>query len=336
MASILGIPRLLAEMGFEPDRLIAEAGLETALFDNPDNVIPFADLGRFVVLCTERTACPHFGLLACREAGLEILGLVGELASHSTDVGSALRNLILYLHLHDRGAVPNLSVSAERAMLAYAIHHPDVPGTMQIYDGAIANAFNIMKTLAGPDWEPTEVLLFRPRPLDCEPYRRFFRTRLTFGAEFSAVVFDASWLERSLGGANAGVHSRIMQEIEILENRGSGDLVTQIRRVLRRLLVGGASQGETREEQISMLFALHRRTLNRRLRAQGTSFRALVDEAHFDIARQLLRDTRLPIADIAAGLDYSECSAFGRAFRRWSGTSPSAWRAQHAAGDLDR
>jgi AraC-like DNA-binding protein len=99
--------------------------------------------------------------------------------------------------------------------------------------------------------------------------------------------------------------------------------------VLRRLMVNGAGQGETRLEQVADLFAIHRRTLNRRLRAQGTSFKALVDETRYDIARQLLRDTRLPTTEIAATLDYSECSAFVRAFRRWSGTSPSAWRAEH-------
>jgi hypothetical protein len=195
MAPILGIPRLLAEMELEPNQLIAEAGLDPSLFDDPDNIISITDLGRLVALCVERTRCPHFGFLVCRNAGLEILGLVGELARHSPDVGTALRNLILYLHLHDRGAIPSLSVRDGRAMLAYSIYQPDVPGTEQIYDGAIANAFNIMKELAGPQWEATEILLYRPRPVDCEPYRRFFRTRLTFGAEYAAVVFAASWLD---------------------------------------------------------------------------------------------------------------------------------------------
>ena len=122
---------------------------------------------------------------------------------------------------------------------------------------------------------------------------------------------------------------QIMQEIDTLEAHGAGDLSTQLRRVLRRLLISGACQQETCLEHVAKLFAIHRRTLNRRLRAQGTSFKALIDETRYDIARQLLRDTRLPVAEIAAALDYSECSAFDRAFRRWSGASPSAWRTAH-------
>jgi len=334
MASILAIPPLLAEMGFDPEQLIAEAGLDRALFEDPDNAIPFTDLGRFVAICTERTGCPHFGLLACRNASLDILGLVGELARHSPNVGTALRNIILYLHLHDRGAIPILSVCGDCAMLGYSIHQPDVPGTEQIYDGAIANAFNILKALAGPHWEPIEVLLYRSLPVDCEPYRQFFRTRVTFGAEHSAVVFAASWLDHPLRGADAQIRRRIMREIADLEASGEGDLVTQLRRVLRRLLVQGASQGETGAKQVADLFSIHRRTLNRRLRVEGTSFKALIDETRYDIARQLLRDTRLPITEIATVLDYSQCSAFVRAFRRWSGASPSGWRAEHAPSNL--
>jgi AraC-like DNA-binding protein len=334
MAPILSIPRLLAEMGLEPEELIAEADLDPPTVWEPDTLIPYAAMGRLFALCSARSRCPHFGLLVGQEAGLEVLGLAGELARHSPDVGTALRNGILYMHLHDRGAVPALWVDGDQAILGYTIYEPDVPGTQQIYDGAIAIGYNILKALAGPEWEPTELCLYRSRPDNCEPYQRFFRAPLRFGAELNAVVFAASWLDRKLDGADALIHQRIMREIESLEAQGAGDLVAQLRRVLRRMLVASAPQGETRLGQIAYIFALHRRTLNRRLRERGTSFRALIHEARYDIARQLLRDTRLPVREIAAALDYSECAAFVRAFRRCSGTSPRAWRADTAPPEL--
>jgi AraC-like DNA-binding protein len=254
------------------------------------------------------------------------------LARHAPDLGTALRHVVLYLHLHDRGAVPCLWECGDRAILAYTIHQPDVPGTEHIYDAAIAIVYGILKSLAGPGWEADEVRLFRPRPGDVEPYRQQFRTRLSFGASHAAVVFGAGWLARPLGGADALLHARIMQEIQALESQGAGDLIAQLRRVLRRLLIGGRAPGETSLERISKVFAIHRRTLNRRLRERGTSFKALVEEARYDIARQLLRDTRLPVAEVAGALDYADAAAFTRAFRRWSGSTPAAWRAARAAG----
>jgi AraC-like DNA-binding protein len=122
-----------------------------------------------------------------------------------------------------------------------------------------------------------------------------------------------------------------MLEIDALEARGAGDLATQLRLVLRRLLIGGAGKEETCLARVAELFEIHRRTINRRLRAQGTSFQRLIDETRFEIARQLLRDTSLPVSEVAAALDYNDLAAFDHAFRRWSGTSPSAWRAARSS-----
>jgi AraC-like DNA-binding protein len=62
--------------------------------------------------------------------------------------------------------------------------------------------------------------------------------------------------------------------------------------------------------------------LNRRLKAEGTTFQKLLDEVRFEAACQLLDTGRIPITEIAVSLGYAETSAFSRAFRRWSGTTP--------------
>jgi AraC-like DNA-binding protein len=81
------------------------------------------------------------------------------------------------------------------------------------------------------------------------------------------------------------------------------------------------------EERIT---ALMRRTLSWHLRAKGAGFRSLVDETRFEIARQLLSQTRIPLSEVAVALGYSEASAFTRAFRRWSGQSPTTWRLERS------
>ena len=73
---------------------------------------------------------------------------------------------------------------------------------------------------------------------------------------------------------------------------------------------------------------MHRRTLSRRLKGGGMGYRAIANEIRFEIARQLLEDTEVPLGQIAAALGYSEASAFTRAFRRWSGQTPTTWRGE--------
>jgi AraC-like DNA-binding protein len=93
-----------------------------------------------------------------------------------------------------------------------------------------------------------------------------------------------------------------------------------------RILHGRATLGETTVEAVAELLALHPRTLNRRLNAEGTNFRELRERARHMVASQLLLGTRIPVTEIALALGYGELSSFTHAFQRWTGQAPARWR----------
>ncbi len=327
-APLQALPALLHASGVEPLTVLEAVGLDHSLLEDPDALVAFPAMGRLLEACAQRTGCEHFGLLVGQaSAGPEALGLVGLLARHSPDVGTALRNLILHLHLHDRGAVPNLLITRDVALLGYAIYAPATPGSHHIYDGAMAIAFNLMKALCGPGWQPIATLLPHRRPPDPRPYRAFFGAELQFDSDQAALAFPASWLAHPLTGADPQLRALLEARIAELEARGDADVATRVRRVLRTMLVNGKGS----LQQVSALFDMHRRTLNRRLRAHGTTFRDLVEEVRFEIARQLIENTSIDLVEIAATLDYADASAFTRAFRRWTGTTPGRWRSRARA-----
>jgi AraC-like DNA-binding protein len=320
---LLGVPGLLRELGQDPDIVLAAAGLDPHILDDPEGVIDFSAVGRLMQQCVEATGCPHFGLLWGQRTGISGMGLVGMLGQHSPDLGTAVRNVILYFHIHDRGAVPRLTVSDGRALVGYTIYQPAAEATAQIYDGVIAITNNVLRTLYGPGWQPSEVLLARAKPLDAEPYRKVFRAPMRFGAEQSAVVFPAAWLSHPIPGADPTLLKKIHDRIAAVDSIGGGDIVVQVRRILCNLVMSG----EASMDAVAAIFSVHRRTLNRRLRERGVTFRQLFEEVRRQLARQLLRDTDLPVLTIAETLGYGDAPAFTRAFRRWCGTTPSAWRA---------
>jgi AraC-like DNA-binding protein len=326
MAPLLRLPSLLAALGVDPDEVIRAGGADPAAFDDPDKTLPFPVMGRLLDHCARATGCLHLGLELGRHSGLDALGTLGEIAQTAPDLGSALRFFILHLHLHDRGAVPLLWERGDQAMLGYVIHWPDVAGTEQIYDAAVAIIHNILKSLTGPGWQPDAVWLHCPLPEDRTPYRNHFQTRLHFAAQYAAVGFRAKDLSRPLPGSDARAYAGGLREVEALEAFRDGGLHERIQRVLRRLLIAGTPASELRLEPVAALFGLHGRTLNRRLHAEGTSFKALLDETRYRIACQLLRDTQLPMQELAITLGYADVTAFTRAFHRWSGASPAAWR----------
>src|SRR4051794_5821574 len=105
-----------------------------------------------------------------------------------------------------------------------------------------------------------------------------------------------------------------------------GPLNKDLRRVLRtELLRDTCSAG-----QIARLFSMHRRTMNRHLHIEGLTFRQVANEVRFEIACELITNTDMALSQVAAALGYSEPSAFTRAFKRWSGQAPSAWRTSHS------
>jgi len=316
------IAEILAGMGVDPAGLLAEVGLDPELFGNPENRIPLAVHNRLVALAVARTGCRHLGLLVGQRDTLDSLGLAGLLVRYSADVGAALRSLVRYLPTHVDGATSTLQVDGGVAMLTWEMYQPRLEATDQVGDGALAVFVNIIRELCGPGWIPIEVRFAHRKPDDLVPFRMFFRTSLQFDAEEYALRFSAEWLRRPVPRFDPALRQRLQNEIDAIEVGHAADFPEQVRSILRTALVTGHASADN----VARLFSMHSATLARRLKASGVNFRALVDECRFDIARQMLEHSAMDVSQLAAMLDYADATAFTRAFRRWSGTTPARWR----------
>lgn len=322
VGTVLAVPDVLRQLGADPAGVLGAVGLGLELFDNPDNRISFAARGRLFSHCVATTGCPHFGLLVGRQAGLQSLGLIGLLAKYSPDVGSALRSLVRFFHLHNRAATIELAVDGERSTLSYDAGQPDGEAADQIGDGVVAVMFNIMRGLCGGDWAPIESRFAHRPPEDIGAYRQLLGSPVRFDAERYALVFATHWLSRPLPGVERDLLRLLQQQIEQLELLHADDFPSQVRGVLRSALLTDTASAD----RVAALFSMHARTMHRRLALDGTGFRELVDDVRFDIARQMLADSSRQVSGIADLLGYRDASAFTRAFRRWSGMTPVQWR----------
>ena len=164
----------------------------------------------------------------------------------------------------------------------------------------------------------------RAAPADQAPYRRHFRAPVRFNQESATIVFPARDLDLRIAGADPLLRAMLEERIQQLKGAQGSEFSDDIRRLLRTRLTSNHCSAD----DIAHLLTMHRRTLSRRLKGSGMGYRAITNEIRFEIARQLLTDTQVPLAQIAAALGYSEASAFTRAFRRWSGQTPTAWRTE--------
>ena len=323
IGSALAIPAVLTSLGVEPTEVLAQAGLEAKLFDDPDNRISFAMRSLLIQLCVSRTGCAHFGLLVGARSGLESLGTLGLLIKYSPDMQSALRILERHLHVNAVGGAVTLGVHGNLATLGYQIHLQKSVATDQIGDGALAMMFNILRALCGDAWLPAEVWFAHRRPDDVGPFHRHFRVPVRFDAEQNAIVFRATDLELRLPAYDPTLHRLLQRQVDALEAAHAEDLPGQVRVVVQTAL----SNGPVSADQVAAAFSMHSRTLARRLHGFGTSLRTLVGEARYELALQMLGQSSMHVRQVALLLGYADASAFTRAFRRWSGTTPAHWRA---------
>jgi len=322
----LGVAReivpTLRDFGIDPDAVIREAGLDPRIFEDGANVIPHAALGHLLTLCVARTRCQHFGLLVGQRATILSLGMVGRLMQHSETVGDAMRALVSNLSIQNRGSVPSLAIGGDMALFTFSVYQPETESVDQITDGSMAVAVNALRAVCGNEWSPVEVLLPRATPADSEPFRRHFGAPVRFNQEVATLVFASRDLERRVAGADPLLRTVLEEQIRTSKMVQGDEFSDDIRRLLRTRLTGDRCSAD----DIAHVLAMHRRTLSRRLKGDGMGYRAITNEIRFEIARQLLEDTQVPLSEIAAALGYSEASAFTRAFRRWSGRTPTAWR----------
>jgi AraC-like DNA-binding protein len=327
------IPAILAEHGVDPVPVLASVGLQPRLFDDPENRLSFTTLGHLLEACVNATQCRHFGLLVGARSTLDSLGILGQVMRNSPTLRDALRVATLNIEVHDRAAsAMTLDLGNSQAGLGYSIFDGETPAADQILDGASAVHVRIFRELCGPSWTPLRIQLSHRRPRSIAPLRQFFGPNLEFDTRISVVVFDSRWLDHRIDGADPAAHAAIVARIASMKAREHAPFASDVRRAIHAMLFSASASTAS----LANLFNMHERTLRRRLGAEGATVRELVSDVRQELAHHLLRDTTLPISEVAAILRYSDVAVFSRAFRNRSRMSPSGWRAQQAAATGSR
>ncbi len=322
-----GLPTLVSDYGVSPDALAAKAGVRLEDLLDQDASIPFPAMGRLFAAARDLTQREDIGLLlGHRTDTLESLGLVGRLMRHAPSLGAALEDLATHQQRYVTGAVIYLFRTEDEAHLGYAVHHKAVDAHALIVDAAMAAGANLLRALGGG--LALEIQISRPLPPHPGPWRQLLGVPVRFNAPQSALVIDARNLARPVPGANATMRAALERQVAAYWAVSPPDLAAEVTRVLVPNIPWGQGSLEFAAERLG----LHPRTLERRLRDAGTTFRRLQNDLRLEIAGRLLRGTHMSVAMIGEALGYGDPSAFVRWFRHATGQTPARWR--HLPGPL--
>lgn len=167
-----------------------------------------------------------------------------------------------------------------------------------------------------------------PAPDDLAPYRRIFGGQVRFDQDEDAMYGDIACVSMPIVSHDAASHQLLQNQARRQLEQCSPEEERLIDR-LGSLIRSRLDDGRFSLEDAASALKLPARTLQRRLEESGQSFRQLVDDARRAAAEQYLQGTAMPLAEMAAALGFADHASFNRAFKRWTGSSPGAYRRAH-------
>jgi len=313
--------KFLAELGASVEGGFRRAGLPYYSLENANNYVPSQRFYSFVADAAEREHLPHLGFYVGRSLGAN--------CADPRMIEMLAQSPALYAGLSQAAELTNKTVSRCQLGLAmsedrrrvFFYHHPGCsqfnPARDQIAWFGLMTLLGMVRVFAGASWRPKEIGVATEGVLNHCIREQFPDTRIVKASSISYISIPMHMISQSpsissdtASGSDKGVVEPI-----------AGTPASNLKLIMRSYLGDAMSL-----DAASDLYGTSKRSLQRLLAREGTSFKRLRDEITFDVASDLLEDAGLPIADIARSLGYRHPSHFTRAFHRIAGINPRRYR----------
>jgi len=315
--------------GFGVDDLLREAGLTRASLEDPDARLPGPTVLALWNALRDRTEDPALQLSAPVALPFGAYRVIDYLVAASVTVGDGIRRFASFFELIADGVALAVEADEEEHWLDLAmVGGAPVPPIYVDYVFAALVARIRMKIR--PGLQVLRVELQRPEPAQPGPYSALFRAPVRFGAAADRLFFSREeWVSPTESGDEA--LAKLMEEHARIPARHVAHPASAFRGEVERILVAGLPEDRS---VAAVAKALHVsvRTLQRKLKEVGTTFREVSEAVTAHLALKRLADPRVSIAEVAFLLGFSDTSSFNRAFRRWTGEPPGRWRRRRGTG----
>lgn len=298
--------------------LLAEARLDPQVIADKDARVPTGAYLQCFAAAARESGSPLFGSEAAALLDAEAFGLLGFVLASSSTLRDALARFARYARLICDELSVTVVERGDEASIVYVLDEaPHVPA---LFEMALTHLVHTSKRGTRGAFRASRVV-FRHRVAH-PSLSRVLDAEVALGGAEDAVYCDRKSLDLPLRGRNPALLGILeAHAAHVLGARPEEDDVLAKARVAIRVAL---PMGEPSLASVAARLGLGERTLQRRLRDLGVTFRALVDDVRKEHAVAQLRVPGVSIAEVAFSLGFSGPSAFHHAFRRWTGRSPSA------------
>lgn len=317
------VAKALAAEGHDSEALFRSAGLDPTKLRDPDARYPIEGMCRLWRLAAQVTEDPYFGFKAASYWHPTTINALGFSWMASDSLRDALTRMARYGRLVTTVAQMELEEYDDHFAFRIRTTMPRAEVPHEAVDAGLATFVAMCRMSYGSDFDPLRVVTQRPAVEDPSRYIEYFRAPVEFSAPENILYFSKEALEAHLPTANprlARINDQVITEYLAQFDKNSASI--RVRSKLTEMLPAG----NVTQQDVADSLHMSLRTLQRKLADEKTSYKELLEETRKELANQYLRQGCLSVSEVTYLLGFSEPSNFARAFKRWTGRTPSEFR----------
>jgi AraC-like DNA-binding protein len=314
-------------LGLDARRIQAEAGFTDEALADPDRIVPPDRFRRMWETADRAWSRPGLGLLAGAQLPFGTYEVLDYLLQSSATIGEGLSHFASAFAIATRAT--RFAVSAEAdGTIAYVKTWRVAPEGILFHLRDYSLSGLTARVARAGGVRPRRVELDGPALAPLEEYERCLLAPVSIGAPRNALIFSRDAWDHAAVGRDDHLNRTLQRHAQLLLERQRDEPADGIAEQLRQELLDGPPAGAASLPVMARRLGMSERTLQRRLREAGTSFEGVCRGVRTSLAEKYLRDPALSVGEVAYLVGFSEPSAFSRAFRRWTGSSPQDFRAE--------
>ncbi len=317
----LAIAKALEASGVDSARIFRAVGITGELSNDPMHRLPTQTMTRLYQACVDVTNNPYFGLTVAKFIHISNLHALGYALAASATLMDFCRRLERYFRLVSQ--VAKITVTEQGDLVLMRVEHL-VPLSSETEDAFFTFLVLTMRQLYKPKFNPVRVEFHRAMPREgAGPYERVIRAPVLFGQPDGLLVFAKADLCVRLDGSCpdlAQINDNIV--ISYLARLDKSDVITGVSQKIIEYL----PDGECSRDKVAAALCMSPSTLQFKLSQRGTNFQQLLDDTRKELACSYLRQAARSVTEITFLLGFTDTSNFTRAFKRWTGVSPTEFR----------
>ncbi len=317
---VLTIVRTLDSLGIDYNPLFRKVGMDPEALKSRNSRYPENSVRRLWQLAVKETRGMNLGLKVAEHIRPCTFDVVGYSMTCSATLREAMHRFARFEKLISNSATVTVSETPDTLKVSFDFNMGG--GTQPVWqavDTSVAGLVRFISWIAGDEIVPVAVSFRHKGPQDLSEYRNFFVCPIQFSCSENCVIFRVADMDRPILSAD----EQLASLLDTVAISNMAEVNERFAKQVRHCLEVQVSDGRISRLRTAQLMNMTERTLLRRLKEEGTTFQEVLDKLREELAYDYLLRPDITIQEVSMLLGFSEPSTFSRAFKRWTGHSPS-------------